>query len=158
MITDFLRDKLELGNSISDWKKLNNKIAEVEELEEGLRTLRMEMSSDLIDLWHENLLKKWPMLRNEPRKSFGILIQGMWFECWWAEESDDKDSPIWGVYCDSGNPTSRQVKIAQKIIDKSGLSNVEVSENQWMTWSNTIKGEQVADKFYTVAEELGYLK
>lgn len=157
MITDFLRDKLELGNSISDWKKLNNKIAEVEELEEGLRTLRIEMSSDLIDLWYENLLNKWPMLRNEPRKSFGILIQGMLFGCWWAEESDDKDSPIWGVYCDSVTPTSRQVKIAQKIIGKSGLSNV-VNEDQWMTWSNTIKGEQIADKLYTVAEELGYLK
>lgn len=158
MITDFLRDKLELGTSVSDWKKLNNKIEEVKELEEGLRTLRTEMSSDLIDLWHERLLKKWPMLRNEPRKSFGILIQGMWFGCWWAEESDDKDSPIWGVYCDSGNPTSRQVKIAQKIIDNSGLSNVEVSENQWLTWSNTIKGEQIADKLYTVAAKLGYIK
>lgn len=157
MITDFLRDKLELGNSVSDWKKLNSKIEEVKELEEGLKTLRTEMSSDLIDMWHEKLLKKWPMLRNEPRKSFGILIQGMWFGCWWAEESDDKDSPIWGVYCDSGNPTPRQLKIAQKIIANSGLSN-EVSDNQWMTWSNTIKGEQIADKLYTVAEELGYLK
>lgn len=157
MITDFLRDKLELGSSISDWKKLNNKIAEVAELEEGLRTLRIEMSSDLIDVWHEKLLKKWPMLRNEPRKSFGILIQGIWFGCWWAEESDDKDSPIWGVYCDSGTPTSRQVKMAQKIIDNSGLSNV-VNESQWMTWSNTIKGDQIADKIYTVAKELGYLK
>lgn len=157
MITDFLRDKLELGTSASDWKKLNNKIEEVKELEEGLRTLRTEMSSDLIDLWHERLLKKWPMLRNEPRKSFGMLIQGMWFGCWWAEESDDKDSPIWGVYCDSGNPTSRQVKIAQKIIANSGLSNV-ISDGQWMTWSNTIKGEQIADKLYSVAEELGYIK
>lgn len=157
MITEFLRDKLELGTSVSDWKKLNNKIEEVKELEEGLRTLRTEMSSDLIDLWHERLLKKWPMLRNEPRKSFGMLIQGMWFGCWWAEESYDKDSPIWGVYCDSGNPTSRQVKIAQKIIANSGLSNV-VSDDQWMTWSNTIKGEQIADKLYTVAEELGYIK
>lgn len=157
MITDFLRDKLELGSSISDWKKLNNKIAEVAELEEGLKTLRIEMSSDLIDVWHEKLLKKWPMLRNEPRKSFGILIQGIWFGCWWAEESDDKDSPIWGVYCDSGTPTSRQVKMAQKIIDNSGLSNV-VNESQWMTWSNTIKGDQIADKIYTVAKELGYLK
>lgn len=158
MITDFLRDKLELGSSVSDWKKLNSKIEEVKELEEGLKTLRTEMSSDLIDLWYENLLKKWPMLRNEPRKSFGILIQGMWFGCWWAEESDDKDSPIWGVYCDSGNPTTRQVKIAQKIIDNSGLSNIEVAENQWMTWTNTIKGEHIADKLYTTAKELGYLK
>ena len=157
MITDFLRDKLGLGNSVSDWKKLNNKIEEVKELEEGLKTLRTEMSSDLIDLWHENLSKKWPMIRNEPRKSFGILIQGMWFGCWWAEESDDKDSPIWGVYCASGNPTTKQVRIAQKIIDNSGLSNV-VSDDQWMTWSNTIKGEQVADKIYSVAKDLGYLK
>lgn len=156
MITKFLRDKLELGSSISDWKKLNIKIAEIEELQNGLKTLRLEMSSDLIDSWYEKLLKTWPMLRNEPRQSFGMLIEGMWFGCWWAKESNEKDSPIWGVYCADGKPELKQIEIAKKILSECGLSN-EIGENQWMTWDNTIKGDEIADKIYAAASKLGYL-
>lgn len=157
MITQFLREKLELDTSIASWRKLNNRINEVNELVNGLESLRLEMSSDLIDSWYETLREKWPMLRTKPRKSFGILIKGMWFGCWNAEESDNGDSPIWGVFCNDGNPSALQMKVANKILSLAGLSN-SVEENQWLTWDNTIHGDKIADKIYTVAKELGYLK
>lgn len=156
-IVEFLRDKLELDITKSSWKKLNGQIDDVQELIDGLTTLRTEFSSDFIDKWYEQLFPKWNMLRNEPRKSFGILIKGMWFGCWWAEEADNHDSPIWGIYCDEGNPTPSQIKAAEKILAKCGLSN-SVGDNQWMTWSNTIEGDKIADRLYTAAKELGYIK
>lgn len=156
-IVDFLRDKLEVDVTKSSWKKLNDQIDEVQELIDGLTTLRTQISSDFIDKWYEQLLPKWSMLRNEPHKSFGILIKGMWFGCWWAEEADNHDSPIWGIFCDEGNPTSAKIKIAEKILSKCGLTN-SVGDNQWMTWSNTIEGDKIADRLYTAAKDLGYLK
>lgn len=157
MITDFLRDKLNLTTSASDFRKLNRKIEEIEELEDGLKALRLEISSELIDLWHDRLLKKWPMLRNEPGKSFGILIQGMWFGCWWAEEADNKDYPIWGIKCAEDNPSERQVGIAREIISKSGLAYT-VSDDQWMAYDNTTKGDVIAGRLYNAAAESGYLE
>lgn len=158
-ITKFLREKLDIETTLSAWKKLNNRIEEVEELKSGLETLRTEMASDFIDLWHEKLLGKWPMLKNEPRKFFGILIKGMWFGCWWAEESDNGDSPIWGIWCSEGMPTPHQIKVAEKIISKCGFTNKIVERKDgWMTWSDTMSGDDVADKLYTAANELGYLK
>lgn len=122
-----------------------------------MKALRLEMSSDLIDLWHERLLKKWRMLRNEPRKSFGVLIEGMWFGCWWAEEGDNKDYPIWGIKCAEGNPSERQVEIAREIISLSGFVYT-VGDDQWMAYDNTTKGDVIADRLYTAAAESGYLK
>lgn len=158
MITNFLRDKLQLDTSQKSWKKLNTQIEEVEELLEGLSTLRMELSSDLIDKWYDNLRPKWNMLRNEPRKSFGILINGMWFGCWWAEESDNGDSPIWGIYCEDGNPTSKQTKVAEKILSRCGINIPMQMYKGWLVWDNTIQGDKVADRLYNAASELGYLK
>lgn len=157
MITIFLREKLELGASAADLKKLNTKISEIEELEEGLKKLRTEISSDLIDLWHDNLIEKWPTMIYEPRQFFVVLIKGMYIGCWWAEESDSKDSPIWGILCEEGIPTSRQIKIAEKIISYCGLHH-EIDEDQWLVYDNTLEGEKIADKLYTAASELGYLK
>lgn len=156
----FLREKLFCSgkSNIDNWMEINDRLKEVRKLEEEIGNLLESVSRDVIDDWYHELLPVWKDygLRNEPRKSLGINVQGVWIGCW-DGRGEGNHEPYWGFYS-ATEFTLAQREMIEAILAKTGRRDQARQErNQWY-WDYTCHGAERCNDFYNAAVELGKLK
>ena len=139
-----------IDSNCEKWKELNERIANLPDIQKAMQNMRLALSKDLIDEWYHELKDEWPDLRREVHKSFGMLIRGVWVGCWCG--SDNGGSPYWGFWCE-GDGTEEQKAMVSAILVECDIAAPERSKN-FIAWSSTLHGADRCRAFYRAAQKL----
>ena len=125
---EFLRSKLvkDNKNDENNWKIVNEKISQIDDMRRGLESLKQEISKNMINEWRDNLKAMGWNISFEESKSFGINIDGVWCGCWSGCEGNGKanyNQPYWGFYSDK-ECTDEQIVMIDSILKCSGLESL----------------------------------
>lgn len=144
--------------AIDNWHKINQKIEEIDNLKKEMENLKISVSCDVIDEWYQQLKQEWPpeLLKYEPRKSFGILIQDVWCGCWCG--SDNGGIPYWGFRTKENTDREKKQKMVDEILKEADMLELLGNQNsKWFRWCNTDNGVKQCNALYNAAKKLGYL-
>lgn len=159
---EFLRSKLvkDNKNDENNWKIVNEKISQIDDMKRGLESLKQEISKNMINEWRDNLKAMGWNLSFEESKSFGINIKGVWCGCWSGCEGNGKSNnnqPYWGFYSDK-EFTDEQKEMIDSILEYSGLVKSVNKGKEFIAWNSTLNGDKRCNQLYEASEALGYIK
>lgn len=159
---EFLRSKLvkDNKNDETNWKIINEKISQIDDMKRGLESLKQEISQNMVNEWRDNLKAMGWNLSFEESKSFGINIEGVWCGCWSGCEGNGKSNnnqPYWGFYSEK-SIDEKQSKIIEDILECSGLAKSIIKGHDFIVWNSTLNGDQRCNQLYEAAKKLGYIK
>ncbi len=159
---EFLRSKLvkDNKNNENNWKIVNEKIRQINDMKMGLESLKKEISKSMINEWRDNLKAMGWNLSFKESKSFGINIKGVWCGCWSGCEGNGKSNnnqPYWGFYSDK-KYTDEQIAMIDSILECSGLVKSINRGTDFIVWNSTLNGDKRCNQLYEAAEKLGYIK
>lgn len=157
---EYLREQLLNTNdsAIDNWRKVNQKIQEIDNLKKEMENLKSSVSCDVIDEWYNQLKQELPaeLLKYEPRKRFGILIQGVFCGCWCG--SDNGGIPYWGFWTKENADQEKKQKMVDEISEEADMSEWgNTKYPHWLQWCSTQDGVRQCKALYNAAKKLGYL-
>ena len=143
------------STNLDNWKVINEKLSQLDELKRNMERLRNSLSQNLIEEWKANLLPNWPNLKCELNKSFGLLINGVWCGCWSGDDNNGKT--YWGFWCEE-RPSDQQIEMVKDILEMVGVDSHYLNhEKGFIKWQNTLKGDIRCAEFYKAAKSLSYI-
>lgn len=160
---EFLKSKLvdESKEADANWRVVNEKLSQLNDMKAGLESLRRNMSKDMINRWRDNMLAKNWKISSEDRKSFGMKINGVWCGCWSGCEGEGKnnkdDQPYWGFYSDH-DINEEQKTMIEDILETAGMKNSVSKGHGFVVWNNTLNGDTRCNALYEAARKLGYIQ
>lgn len=157
----YLRERLLDSNdsAMNSWRKVNQKIEEIDNLKKEMENLRSSVYGEVIDEWYEQLREEWSpdLLKREPKQNFGIFIQGVWCGCWC--ETDNGGEPHWGFWDEDYSDRETKKKMVEEILDFAQMFGLGASDSaHWIQWNRTQDGANDCRNLYNAAVKLGYLK
>ena len=166
-ITDFLRNKL-ISNDDSDadnFKNISEMIESVTDFQNGLESLAITFSEELIHKWYESF-KDWfdkqPEHINYPLKyiihtSFYIEIKGIQIGCWSGKDNGNTRYyryPYWG-FKKVKEDESRDRDMVEKIKKKANVAILhDDKDDTFLSWGSTTNGFEDLKKYVQSAIDL----
>lgn len=156
-IEQFLREELlkDQTSALDQWKVVEEKITEVEQLTQSLQNLKNSIGKEIINEWKKQLtILGWNVKDYDDNECHGfyIDIRGIKCGCW---KDNNNESPYWGFRCKEISDEQRG--IIHSILEETETTTDEKPTGDWIAWNYDLDAGERCETFFRAALRLHYL-